>query len=322
MSDEDANKTMQTAIDHLAINHKDIKPILKNINVTSKNLSITANQYTKQITAAVQFLKSQNAIGVLSAINQLNSEFRKVAVLINTVLITRKDDIDKFVKSVSALATIDWNLIINRQYEAVMFAAQHGWFAQPEFDLSQISELSIAATANNNEMLNQKFSVFIEDCEVEILDRLLLDYPDREHLINEAFSLHREARYYASIPLFLMLAEGIGFGKTSFSVFNTSQNKPEVAKYFKTIKSKSRSIEDMFSRPLVENHPLSRNKPGKLNRHTVLHGKDLAYGTKINSLQALSFLGNAGWIFSLENENLAAKLRDENDLHSKESLAN
>lgn len=42
--------------------------------------------------------------------------------------------------------------------------------------------------------------------------------------------------------------------------------------------------------------------PSSLNRHGVLHGLDFDYGTRINSLKALSLLAFVGDFFSKKSE--------------------
>lgn len=305
-------KALKGAIENLSKNNSSDPPLV-DFEQRIKQLKLASESHGAQIASAIQVFKNQHSEQILNNVNQLAENVRKISLVINTVLSTKGSEIDRFLKSIAALANVDWDVIIERHSATVKFAALEGWFVQPEFDLPQIGELSTLTENNDYELLDNKFTSYIEACESDILERMLQEYPERQDIINEAFRLHREARYLASIPLFLMLAEGIALGKTNLSVFNTRHNKPEIAKIFKATHAEARTIENMFSMPLSENHPLSKSKPGKLNRHRVLHGRDLSYGTKKNSLQALSFLGNIGWIFSRDNHDFVVSLIKPNE---------
>lgn len=313
MSNEKDPPESRGVIDNL-IGDKDAStPVLVDFEQRINQLRLASESHGAQIASAIEIVNNKLAEDVAGNVNHVSENFRKISLAISTIFSTNSNELSRFLKSIAALSNLDWDLVIERHAETVKFAALQGWFVQPEFDLPQIGELSALADNTDYEHLDNKFSSYIETYESDILYRLLQEYPDRANIINEAFSLHREARYFASIPLFLMLAEGIAFGKTNLSVFNTRQNKPEIAKFFKPNYVETRTIEGMFAMPLSENHPLSRNKPGRLNRHRVLHGTDISYGTKKNSLQALSFLGNIGWIFSRDNHDFIAGLTNSKE---------
>ena len=61
--------------------------------------------------------------------------------------------------------------------------------------------------------------------------------------------------------------------------------------------------------PLAETLPIGASEYERptgfdeLNRHMVLHGESLDYGTKINSLKAISLINYVAHVLTLEKEN-------------------
>jgi hypothetical protein len=138
-----------------------------------------------------------------------------------------------------------------------------------------------------------------------IRDRLKRDFPKRAKILHEGFALHDEQRFFASIPLFLMMAEGIATEKTGKSIFTPGPGKekghkpPQIFRWFED--QKLSSVAKVYISALQTEHPFSRSaREGQLSRHTVLHGNSTEYGTEIFSLQAISILGLVGWVFSEE----------------------
>jgi hypothetical protein len=134
--------------------------------------------------------------------------------------------------------------------------------------------------------------------QLELIEqRLLCMYPERNRFITEAFDAHRTGKYLFSIPVFLSLADGITYLKTGDAcLFTSSDKQPKIkqTQFMKDLTDESLLIEAMLS--AVTNFS-AINKPEKidnnkffLNRHTILHGKNLDYDTEINSLKVISLL--------------------------------
>jgi hypothetical protein len=127
--------------------------------------------------------------------------------------------------------------------------------------------------------------------------RLASMYPERARFISEAFGAHRTEKYMFSIPVFLSLADGITYLKTGEAcLFTSSDRQPKLkqTQFMKDLIEESQLIEAMLS--AVTNFS-AINKPEKiddnrfsLNRHTILHGKNLEYDTELNSLKVISLV--------------------------------
>lgn len=133
-------------------------------------------------------------------------------------------------------------------------------------------------------------------------------FPNRKHILEEAFKLHEEGRYLASIPLFFSQADGICGEFLGKDYFSQQGFERIVELYSQTPYGDQNFILDVFK---AETNPsvktIIRRKSSLVinsdkfpNRHGILHGDKghLEYGTKINSLKALSFLQQISFVIS------------------------
>lgn len=142
-----------------------------------------------------------------------------------------------------------------------------------------------------NDALSRHYSERLDDIENSVIAR----YPDRRKIIRSAFSAHRRGEYELSIPVFLAQADGVcteeAAGK---SYFRNKKGKPQTAEIVESITIDTFK-EAIFS-PLALVLPINVSEGKRseefvgLNRHTVLHGESPDYGTRLNSLKAISFL--------------------------------
>lgn len=211
----------------------------------------------------------------------------------NTFKIGKAFEVAVGFKPVFQTLKLNWQNFFEKHKDALQFAAQTGWFIQAEddFDISVQIDLHKDSSESFNKFFINNTRIKISQIE----ERLKQDYPKYSSLINEAFCLHSESRFYASIPLFLMISEGIGKeisgGK---SPFKTQNNKYQIAQWINKQELVG-DIDIVLGDILGSKHALSESKLGELNRHNILHGKDVDYGTEKNSLKAISFLGFVGW---------------------------
>ncbi|MFL9881325.1 hypothetical protein PQR63_23210 [Herbaspirillum rhizosphaerae] len=192
---------------------------------------------------------------------------------------------------------IDFDALHERDERALRFASLNNWFIQPEAPYSFARDID--ECGEDVAKLDQFFIQMISSLKTEILERLKKDHPEHSPLIAESFRLHDEGRYLGAIPLAMISAEGIAYSVSEKSIFNSSKNRPEIASWLDKQPDLSK-LAKAFLASLSEQHPMSKPRPGKLNRHRVLHGKDTAYDSELFSLQAISLLGFVGWAFAAE----------------------
>jgi hypothetical protein len=128
----------------------------------------------------------------------------------------------------------------------------------------------------------------------EIEESIATKFPHRSHLIRSAFGAHRRNEYELSIPVLLAQADGICKETVDQYLFIKQNNKPRTAIYVAQIAADT-YMAALLS-PLAQTLPIgasANERPegfAALNRHTVLHGESLDYGSKANSLKAISLV--------------------------------
>nr|WP_298996061.1 hypothetical protein [uncultured Allomuricauda sp.] len=168
--------------------------------------------------------------------------------------------------------------------------ASLGWYVNGDMTLAHSAWLMDMAIEGRTDVINK--DLITHYCE-EIKDRakfLEKDKSKRSPIIKEGINCHFDGRYYASVTLFLSQADGLSRGL----LFKTRNKKRELKelvaersenKFFGDILDailKVNTIDEYFSE--------DTNGPYNLNRHAVLHGYDINFGTELNSLKAFSLL--------------------------------
>lgn len=116
-----------------------------------------------------------------------------------------------------------WPDFLGAHERIVKCAASRNWFIQPETPVSVIE--AIEDVCNEPDSLDELMASSTRGLLESIHDRVAKEFPERVEIVNEAFALHREARYLASIPLLLASAEGIGAEATGKSLFNVQRER-------------------------------------------------------------------------------------------------
>jgi len=121
-------------------------------------------------------------------------------------------------------------------------------------------------------------------------------FPHRRKMINNAFILHWKGNYMASIPLFLMLSEGIFRELTGEDLFakNPKSKMANVVSTRKDIKITPllTHVIDAVSNGDIIGLRFSKDEylryPNVISRNKILHGADTSYATKVNAYKAIS----------------------------------
>ena len=132
---------------------------------------------------------------------------------------------------------------------------------------------------------------------------LLQGHPRQVALLRQAFAAHEGEQFFLSVPAFLSQADGICFELIDEELY-TKQYGSNARRLSRAVTADDR-LSAAFIAPLLTDLPITWNqarrssKPGELNRHAVLHGEDVEYGTKTNSLKALSLLAYVNFALRL-----------------------
>jgi hypothetical protein len=177
---------------------------------------------------------------------------------------------------------------------AVLALANHGWFFDLEMtpaDLWQLEKLFSNGDAEQaEEALTEYFECRVGDIQAATIKR----FPNRKACLEEAFQAHVNGSYYLSIPVLFAQTDGICKETVGHYLFIRKDKKPSTAIYVEQLADDT--LHAAFLAALAFPLPIGaseRERGGdfiELNRHMVLHGESTDYGTKINSLKAISLL--------------------------------
>ena len=183
-----------------------------------------------------------------------------------------------------------------RMQEAIFVLAGRGWYFDLEMPFPDLWNLENALLEGDVAQAEDALCKYFEGRLAGIEESILAKFPHLAHLLRAAFDAHRRGEYALSIPVLLAQTDGICKEVMDQYLFirNRKTRKPATAIYVE------QTTTDCFTAALLsllaETLPISaseRERPlgsDALNRHTVLHGEDLNYGTKRNSLKAVSLV--------------------------------
>jgi hypothetical protein len=188
----------------------------------------------------------------------------------------------------------EWKTLYEVRKEAALLLARRGWFIPLDMTLGEIKALFQKIEMGKEDEVELLVETRLEAGLVGIQAELVSHFPDLAPMLNEAFELHHDGKYFGSVALFLSLSDGIGQ-----RIFQAS---PLSRKKLKGIEEwvRSRQNEDpLFGwfwaaisevLPINDNTTNLRSYVDPLNRHAVLHGLVSDHGTKRHSLKAVSWL--------------------------------
>ena len=181
-----------------------------------------------------------------------------------------------------------------RTRQAFVTMANMGWFPDLSVSLPHLNELTEIVNCGTPEdtevYLANHFDNRVDEIERSIVNR----FPKRGGIILGSFNAHRDSYYELSIPVLFAQIDGICkelfdsclFIKNERTALREALLNEEVDGFFTAI----------FISPLGEALPIWMTKKERknidisLNRHMIMHGESLEYGTHTNSLKVISLL--------------------------------
>ena len=192
-----------------------------------------------------------------------------------------------------------------RTQEALLLLGRHGWYLDPEMSLPALWELKRALSEGNILEAEAALVEYFEGRVSEIEESITTKFPHRSHLIRSAFGAHQREEYVLSIPVLLAQADGICKETVDQYLFIRQDKKPSTAIYVAQIAADT-YMAALLS-PLAAIMPIGASEKERtagfaaLNRHTVLHGESLDYGSKPNSLKAISLVNYVAHVLPADN---------------------
>ncbi len=200
-------------------------------------------------------------------------------------------------KWISQLDQVDWETLRQNQVEGARELALLGWFLSHSLSpLSYYGRCFTLIRQGRREECERLLENHYEELVLTLRVELARQFPERKSFLETAFRRHDEADYVSAIPLFLIQSDGIGkeiFGSSPVSKRSVASLEKWLSQ---NIRGKGWSLMEGFLRIIHLRLPITANTDelgvflNPLNRHAVLHGSDLSYATKRNSLKAVAWL--------------------------------
>jgi hypothetical protein len=193
-----------------------------------------------------------------------------------------------------------------RTQAALILLGTHGWYLDLEMPIPFLWKLNKAleegSVQETDDALVHYFEEHLDEIEASIVER----FSNRKKVIWAAFSAHRRCEYELSIPVLLSQTDGICKEVVNEHFFIKQNKKPRTALYVEQIAADT--YRAALLSPLAHSLPISasENERGasfsELNRYMVLHGESLDYGTKTNSLKAISLINYVAHVLKSDED--------------------
>jgi hypothetical protein len=176
---------------------------------------------------------------------------------------------------------------------ALLVMSQHGWYLDLQMGMSEPIRFKRAVDEGRLAEVEAEMVEHFEQRFDAIKHELTNTYPRRRAILEKAFQAHANGQYLISIPTLLAQVDGICFDVVNACFFMGGERKKVIAQL---TAAASNSIAKAFLAPFEEEMLVAMSQKSRpqgfvgLNRHTVLHGESVDYGTKENGLRAISLL--------------------------------
>jgi len=246
----------------------------------------------------------QSQIQMSDMIRNLSFDFEKFAP---PLLFDFRNQIENLFSPAFKNLLESFRLLPGHIQAALMTLGNHGWFFDLEMPLPFLWELENTLNVSDIEKAKLALLDYFRENLQSIEKRLNTKFPHRAKVLSAAFNAHRRGECELSIPVFLAQTDGICYEVINQYLFMRDNKKPTTAIYVSTITSDT--FRHALLSPLSHPLPISASKHerdenfNELNRHQVMHGESLDYGTEINSLKSISLLNYVAQVLRLDDEN-------------------
>lgn len=176
---------------------------------------------------------------------------------------------------------------------SIISLAEEGWYVDlRDMSLREPVELERLYSKGSRDEVQQHLIEHYRKRYPEIELELYDMFPERAEILKQAFFAHRQGYYYLSVPAFLAQADGVYTHYQGKNFFQAGESIKPFNQEMMKHDELTNALLSPFSMSTSIRKGLKQREPGfgYLNRHVVLHGESLDYGTEEKSLQALAFL--------------------------------
>ncbi|MEE9279719.1 MAG: hypothetical protein V3V67_06050, partial [Myxococcota bacterium] len=161
-------------------------------------------------------------------------------------------------------------------------------------------ELEEFLLAGDVERADEVLCTYYDSVLDDVRETIIAAFPQRAKVLVKAFEAHTRGDYELSVPVLLVQADGIAQESIRIGLYQKKNGEPATRSYVDNLSADG--FMSGFLEPLRLALPLTAptasrgGAPVGLNRHQVLHGESVEYGTKKFSLQAISLVAYVVWV--------------------------
>lgn len=207
-----------------------------------------------------------------------------------------------------------WKIERVKAPESLTYILQQGWYLPFYVNEATINSLANDIKIGNVLSADQNIINILDENSESEVEKLIKRFPARANAIIAAFTAHQRGEYYLSIPVFFAQTEGVCNEIVGSRFFRIKNGKPTTMSWAST--HEHSDYINLIVKPLIEVGETRRiqeqGNPSGINRHDVLHGDSVDYGTKVNSYKAFSLLTYLGCTVYELNEWLRQSEKKEN----------
>ena len=178
--------------------------------------------------------------------------------------------------------------------DAIAWLAKQGWWVDSQFQPLFVAFL-VNRLPDELDQLDPLMEAHFESRRIEIEQWLLDEYPERANILKESFEAHDNGHFSLAILGFLSSADGIWRDRCERHLFSDGGAMLAFRELEQDITD---DLLSAFLSGLIDKVPLIYNEQERsatapfndLNRHQVMHGESVDYGTRVNSFKAMSLL--------------------------------
>jgi len=238
-----------------------------------------------------------------------NNEFNKLVELENQIGVN-VNPLQEIDKSVASLINSPIHQLLKHLDEypeklkhQLIVLGNNGWFMDLDMPVTFTSRMTQELDNGNHVEAEAGFIEYFKSNLQKISEYLINKHPHRSKIISSAFFAHFNSFYELSIPVFLAQSDGLCYELIESHYFIKSNKKPSTSRFVESL------IATEYRKALL--YPLSVTLPisasvhergenfNELNRHQILHGEVVDYGSEINSLKSISLLNYISQVLSL-----------------------
>ncbi len=302
---------------------KDIEKIAKNYQDQIRHIDVTAiNKYVKsldlpKIAELHQVAEKQHKLLSEQIRKTYDASFKGLAIEAQKLskqysgYLKRRQLLEEQAKKTLQLYTKSFLEEEPKLKDSIVALINIGWYPDIEdFGIGTLLGLKDDIEKTDVKDIDAAFVDYYQEIVNDIKEKVIRQFPHREHILYEAFEAHKAKNYIVSIPLLLTQIDGLAYDIFKKSFFEKSKGK-QIPKVSEALEEDISTFRLVLLVPFLSEQPIIYNKKQRdenfnhLNRHQVVHGEIVNYHTEENSCKAISllyYIAQAGLIIKDNDE--------------------